>query len=343
MRNATAPRPSPASVLASVLVAAAALHGGCKEESRDPASEGMPVESLRAEIESAECERRVRCGFMPDAETCMELVSMPTSLMQLLADVVYGVVEYDGVAARSCVAALRAGECDALAPPLARVEACREMFRGSAQEGDACLADGECADGAFCDRSLCDGEDACCGGVCSPEPVRARIGDDCSQRACVDEAYCDDSGGEGGEGGAEALLPRCKARRDNGEACTSSRECKDGQRCSGEGEEGKCYILAKLGERCNPDLDVACLSLDAWCDPATSTCVRLPGDGEPCADGDRCLGYAYCDGGTCVVRPGEGELCPEDGPPCLGDLRCEGEFCAPPPPATVCVPDHDDE
>lgn len=338
MRNAIALRPSPASVVAFVLVAAASLHGGCKAEAQSPSSEGIAIESLREEIESAECERRVRCGFMPDAATCRELLSLPAFFMQLLADVVYGAVEYDGSAAQSCVGALRAGECDGLAPALSDVEACREMFRGSTKVGDACLADGECEDGAFCDRSLCDGEDACCGGVCSREPVRAAIGEDCSQRACVEGAYCD----EGGEDGDDAL-PRCRARRDNGEDCTSSRECKDGQRCSGEGEEGKCYILAKVGERCNPDLDVACRSLDAWCDPATSTCVRLPGAGEPCADGDRCLDYAYCDRGTCKVRPGEGGLCPEGGPPCLGDLRCEGETCTPPPPVTVCVPDHADE
>lgn len=339
MRNAIAPRSSPASVLAFALVAGASLSGGCGEGSQAPASEGIPIESLRAELETAECERLVRCGLMPDDATCAQLVSMPAPIMQLLADVVYGEVEYDGQAAQACVDALRARGCDALAPAISGVEACRDMFQGSIPVGGACLVDGECADGAFCDRSLCEGGDACCGGVCSRDPVRAAIDEDCSQRACVEGAYCDETAGEDSGDG----LPRCKARRDNGEDCTSSDECKEGQRCSGEGEEGKCYILAKEGERCNADLEVACLSLDTWCDPAESKCVRLPGAGEPCAEGDRCLGYAYCDGGTCEARPGEGGLCPDGGAPCLGDLVCEGEVCTPAPPVTVCVPDHDDE
>lgn len=323
----------------SILVSSV-FAGGCGGGEEAPAGPGpIPIEALRAELGEATCAFDVRCGTMPNVDTCQRIERSDDDLLQLLADVVYGRVTYDPAAARACVEARRARTCESLASETARLDgACRGMFKGSIAPGQPCVTDLECASEGRCDRSTCTDDAACCLGACTEAVVRVPVGGDCSEESCVDDAYCEgESEGEGGGGGSPPAR-LCKARLDNGDACRQSDACKDGQRCAVNGDSGKCYILAKEGESCNPGLDVACLSFDTWCDPAASKCVKLPGAGQPCAKGNACLGYAYCDGMSCKQRPVEGEACPKDGPRCLGDLGCDAEVCAKPKTTIVCAP-----
>lgn len=317
---------------AAAITGLAALVPACGDDETTPAGPGpIAVESYRAEYEAARCEFQVRCGLMPDKDTCLRLAGADDELLQLLGDVVYGAVSYDPASARTCVEALRARSCEVLLSVQNQVAAaCRGVFTGSSPEGGPCLVAGECAGESVCDQSMCMGG-ACCAGVCAPAPAKVALGGDCTDAPCVDDAWCDDTD--------DMVTPTCKARIENGQECTASNACKDGQRCDQSGGAGKCYILSKDGQACNPSLNVACLASNQWCDPAQSKCVKLPGPGEACATGDRCLGFAYCDAGACRMRPIENEACPQDGPQCLGDLRCDMDVCTPQQAALICVLD----
>ena len=143
-----------------------------------------------------------------------------------------------------------------------------------------------------------------------------------------DDGYCTDEG----------MGPVCVERGGNGQPCADAQSCQDGQLCGG----GQCYKLSPEGGPCNPNLSIACLEYDDFCDPEQSKCVLLPAAGEPCASsGAACQLYAYCDGGACQARPSAGEPCVDGGPQCLGDLRCDNDVCVPRDSSTVCVGDGD--
>jgi hypothetical protein len=312
------------------------LTGACGGDDEAPAGPGpIPIEALRSEHEVATCDFEVRCGLMPDKETCLRVDRAEHGLVQNVANVVFDRLSYDPAAGRACVEAIRARSCHTLLADQRALEAaCTGMFRGTVAAGGPCLVNEECTGESFCDRSMC-GEQ-CCLGACAPEPAPVALSGSCDEETpCVDEAYCEVEGGDGGGGGFPS--GSCQPRNENGQACEFAGACKDGQRCA----EGKCYILSREGEACNPTLDTACLSFNNWCDPAASMCVKLPGAGEACATNDRCQGWAYCDAGTCRARPVEDQPCPVDGPQCLGDLRCEMDVCLAPPDQTVCVLNED--
>jgi len=318
---------------------AAVFAAACGDDDVGPPGPGpVAIEAYRAELEGADCDFAVRCGLMPDRQTCLALDRASDETLQLISSAVFGDVRYDATKARVCVEARRTRSCEELLSIARQVEAaCKGVFTGSAPEGGPCLVAGECAAEGVCDRSACAGTgDACCLGACAPLPAKAPVGGDCSAVPCVDEAYCDQSDGSEGGGGGGMAAGTCVVRVDNGQACTDSNGCKDGQRCG----DGKCYILSKEGGQCNPGLERACLSIDDWCDPASSKCVKLPAAGQPCTPGsNRCQGHAYCDAGTCRLRPKEGEACTGEGPHCLGDLRCEMNVCVAPGTPRVCVSD----
>jgi hypothetical protein len=198
-------------------------------------------------------------------------------------------------------------------------------------EGSACLVSGECAGDSVCDRTACEGMGRCCEGACAPATPKVAVGGDCGAAPCVDDAYCDQSGaggsGSGGSGGGAPGAASCVARLDNGESCEDSDSCKEGMRCDVGGGDSKCYILSPAGGQCNPNLPVACLALNHWCDDMSSTCATLPGAGSPCTPDGACLAYAFCDNGTCRTRPLENEACIQGGPSCLGDLYCDADVC----------------
>jgi hypothetical protein len=91
-----------------------------------------------------------------------------------------------------------------------------------------------------------------------------------------------------------------------------------------------------------------CAAQAEYCDTATSTCVPLPGDGQPCVTNgfvtDACALYAQCVMGTCQRLPSADQPCLNG--ECLGLLQCSsGEgggqpqdaVCLPLQPAPVCV------
>lgn len=304
--------------LAFALVAGASFLACSSDEG--PAPPGpISLDALRDELTVARCAWLSRCGYTPDQKTCEETEGDSRQTLQLLADAVLGRVTYDPAAARTCVEATRTQACDnRIATQSGVSKACEGMFVGTVADGGPCLLDEECT-GGVCDTSMCMGE-SCCLGACKKAPPPAAIGADCSATACVAGAYC----GEPGEMGEP---PTCKEVKDNGQPCESLNGCKDGQRCDVGSGDPKCYVLSKHGEPCNANLDQgSCVQYDDFCDPTERKCKRLPGDGEPCAPGDKCLAYAVCSNGTCKSRPGIGEACME-GLACLGTLACAEMKC----------------
>jgi len=327
--------------------AASTLVSACSGDDTTPPAGGgpIPIESIRKEYETALCASLVRCGYMPDNATCVDLNAASQDQLQLLADVVYGTVTYDAAAARTCVNAISGLTCEGLSKGLQSVQSsCDSVFKGSVPEGGGCVVDDECLGDSRCDKEMCMGGGACCIGKCVPGTELVPLGGDCSMAACISDAYCDQGDGQGG------AMPTCSARKDNGQTCNAVDACLAGQRCD-TGGDGTCYKLSAEGQQCNPTIsNGSCLSIDNWCDATAKKCVKLPGANEPCAqDGDklRCLGYAYCDDEamTCKARPVEGEDCVMNGPQCLGTLYCAHDdmtmkdTCKRPSPASVCVLD----
>lgn len=78
--------------------------------------------------------------------------------------------------------------------------------------------------------------------------------------------------------------------------------------CGGSG-------LLGLGDACRDEMGQSLGQCDTnlWCDFETSSCIALPGAGEPCYGGEICAPGAVCDyssgDGLCVAAPGEGEAC----------------------------------
>lgn len=340
--------PSRAFFFGAALLAAGAapLFAGACGGDEPTSSSGGPVaiESIRDEFAAAECAYRVNCGRMPDAATCRAVVNSDQELLQLIADVVYGTVEYDGAAARKCVDAIKSQSCDALpSKEKALVDACEGVFKGSVPEGGECVTDQECVGKGACDKSMAMGGEPCRIGVCVAEVPPVPLGGDCSMAGCVVEAYCDQSGAGG-------MGPTCESRKNNGDPCEQKDACLEGQRCDTNGDH-TCYKLSAEGQQCNPTIATgACQRFDNWCDTTEKKCVKLPGDGEPCADVNgelKCLSYAYCDmaGMTCKRRPSQGEACMQGGPECLGSLQCwhddmtMTDTCVLPPSGAVCVLD----
>jgi hypothetical protein len=335
-----------ASLGAALLLTAVASIGApaCSSEPPAPTTGGpIAIEAFREELEVARCELAVRCGFMPNQDTCRDVLSEDQELLQLLADVVFNKVSFDEAAARTCVDAIRAQSCETLSAVFKAVEtACAGVFTGSVAEGGACLVDDECTGDADCDVSMCMGDGVCCMGVCAKPPALVPVGGDCSKSPCVEAAYCETM-----DDGMGNITGTCKARVTNGQPCNYVNACEEGLRCD-LGGEGNCYTLAKEGQSCNPNLqNGACLRVDYWCSTTDKKCSKLPMPGEPCTDKMACVGHAYCDGVTCQVRALEGQDCKTDGSgaPCLGDLECQMDdmlmksVCRRPQPASVCVAD----
>jgi hypothetical protein len=335
-------RRSPPSFLGPLLALGLLLGSGCDQE------EAPVVESadLRKQELEARCDYLVRCGFMPDEDTCRASQTYDQSVVQALGGTSFGRSRYDEEAAANWLATLRELGCEATAEN-ARLyaEARAPVFAGRIEVGGSCFADDECEDDAVCDRAACQGDQICCTGECVEQRVLG-VGERCPlpqqgvrlTAACEESAYCQLPPDDGS--GVPPTEGTCQVRSDNGLPCDQVDGCLDGQRCD-QGGTGNCYKLSARGEQCNPDLQRgSCIGIFDVCSPSSSECVLAPGSGEACVLG-QCAGWATCqDDGTgntmCVALPRAGEAC-DGGLPCLGDLGCRDGVCQLTSTVLVCV------
>lgn len=320
-------------------IAGALLLGGLLAAACDTTDEPtLETADLRTEEVDARCEYLVRCGFMPDRDTCLASELPDPGLVQALGGTSFDRVGYDAEAAAALIETLRTLGCEStVANARTLADARAAVFGGRIEPGGACFADQECTGDSVCDRTACPGDQTCCTGECV-EIRELTVGEACPlpqpgtriTSFCRDSAYCQMPPVP--EGGEPPTMGTCNARVDNGLPCDQVDACLDGQRCN-VGGSGNCYRLSATGEMCNPDLPQgSCLSVNEVCG---GTCVAAPQPGQACVQG-QCIGYASCVEDVCVALPRQGEAC-DGGLPCLGDLRCRDGSCQPDLTSVVCV------
>ncbi len=178
---------------------------------------------------------------------------------------------------------------------------CRGMFVGTTPLGGACTSDVECAgaDGryTYCDGDVCT-EDT--GGASIEDTPRATLGQPCNG-TCQDDEYGPTCSG------APAATPAQDAVCwvEDGVTCnTQAGVCEAvptiGQPCdfycesAGHCEAGTCLADTARG-LCQNDSD--CLA-SSYCDYDEMRCTPLKANGEPCVDGNECLG-GECENDRC--------------------------------------------
>ncbi len=322
-------------VLPSVLL----LLGAC--DGSGGRSKPKTVDEFTLANEDAACAFQVRCGLMPDLETCKNVRFEGNDTATVKADVAAGRADYDADKALACLNLLDDLECSAndLGTGIVRqlIDTCDAVVVGHVAVGAACVDSEQCADNGHCDKgSNCSSGDVCCAGTCSAQPSGdVAIGGDCSVNGrCVEGAYCQNS----------ASGRTCAAQVTGvGTACDSFNACKRPLACNLDFMTGMgtCFQPPAEGETCDPSVFLdACASSADYCDPTTTKCTKRgkPGDACNVEISESCLEYAYCDAGKCKAQPVQGELCAQSsgGPTCLGDLVCINTACAAPPAATPC-------
>lgn len=159
------------------------------------------------------------------------------------------------------------------------------VLEGEKQEGEACSAHRELS-GIDHLVNECEEDLRCLIGVCAASlpPYGSQVGDACDPTvpgACpagfLSDIYCADDG-------------VCRPHAREGEACSSPYGCFDPELetllyCRFEGADvGTCAPAVEIGGVCDPRDHAPCMPMidgmtvrDAWCDPATETCILGPG------------------------------------------------------------------
>ena len=270
------------------------------------------------------CAHVVRCGELPDAETCARVVRFTPLHPDLIAAVRAGKVRWHDEIAHACIELVASRSCDLTSEEGRRP--CGDIITGTLGDGAACAYGGQCVS-QECWLTAC--ESACCMGTCvgTVPPQRGAIGDVCRFAPCA-EGWCD--------------RDVCVPFRIEGEACGSDAECAYGLACPWR--ERVCRPLPGPGERCLNqcrDLGQACsyfqqcepvrrpgslcytdaeCGLYLTCGPGSQCMDRRAAIGEPCDGGAvRCEDpEAYCRfgdsrEGVCVPREPDGATCTADG------------------------------
>jgi hypothetical protein len=298
-------------------------------------SGGIPADQIGAEWHQAICRWRVRCGFMPDVDTCLAATLAPLT-PQLSADVAAGKVSYDAAAGQRLVSTIDGLSCRKSDFGLngngsvSELEATAAAFRGTVPAGGACFVDGECASGN-CDAP---GVEGCPQGKCVAPPTAPVVpgGGACTPNGsvCAAGTLCrmvDSTTGMG----------TCAPPATVGQHCDDGYflegDCAAGLECIGSDGAGTqlCQAHPAAGASCDPSSFVECDDYGDACDPATRTCQPQLPVGAACSnDGQICDNMSYCDSssGTCRSKLKLGEPCPGPGASdafasCLGDLLCD--------------------
>src|SRR5262245_8913026 len=148
----------------------------------DSLTPGMiPVDELRASFRDAWCSYLVRCGELPDLDTCARAgLHQPFPVNRgHVAAVLVGRARFDAAAAEQCFAQIAAATCDRTDDDLrpngdgtdsifsatANPDVCAGIVRGMVADGGRCSVGGECAS-RKCDVLTGDCSGACCLGTC---------------------------------------------------------------------------------------------------------------------------------------------------------------------------------
>ncbi|NMB74060.1 MAG: hypothetical protein GYA21_02890 [Myxococcales bacterium] len=337
-------------VLAS-LVAISACDGG-------GASGPIPLQNSCSEYQKAICDLLERCELsimfeMENHARCQDALGMCDEGFQRMVDSVNaGRIRYDGTQARTCLDQIKALSCLDISEVFDNeLEACQSVFTGLVTADADCYFSDECAAGLYCDESTsqcpgkcrayagsgascvdseCDPAQAeCNGSVCVP---LAGPGQPCDNVSCAEGLNCDSS----------TSPARCVAPGEEGSACASEDQCRNGlrcinQKCAGPASAKETCVIEEFGE-----FFLAC-ETGLYCDADIvhqqdqGACQPKKGQGEPCVLFYECQPEFLCigttvqtgqvtpgrcqppvtEGGSCYGLLGEGRI-----PECRYDLWC---------------------
>lgn len=334
----------------------------------DASAPALPPEEWCQRWSETYCALLARCP-LPGLETrseagCRAAVGTGCAADELAAAVAAGRLGWDGAAARSCLEATTALDCQTFSErlrtsPTPPAPTCAEVLEGRVAPGGDCFLGTECQDGSFCTFGpACPGTcaafaalDAACGadawcdfataacvdGTCRPLPDAE--GAPCAAGRCRAPRLCDPATDTcrtpsvaaspcgGGRGVCLAGL-LCFGEATGGGTCQPLRA--DGETCFGNDD---CRApLVCVGGTCGaaPGTGEACfdfLCAGAWCETTAvpPTCRAWPATGTACAPGSRCAPADACDAGTCRARRSAGEPCTT--PQQCAEGRCYGGEC----------------
>lgn len=301
--------------LTAVLLLVAGVTMGCSADS-------IPMEDFATRFADAYCSWEVRCGGIPDRETCAEgnlRGLMEASFKPAYAAIEAGRVVYDGDAARECIEGTEALGCEW---DVSNRADCEAAFQGQIPEGEACSFDGECRTKNCVLPAGC--EDSCCMGLCGrgSAVVDKACGDGIS---CVEGAYCDKTSST------------CRPRKGEGSLCDSDSSCQPHMYCDDDAPDpAVCRLLPYEGESC-PDYDCALRNNDCIRqEDDTYVCVPVFDIGHACTSASQCPGYADCVDHVCVELGHTGDSCGFGD--CVFPLSCIDGTCQARPivPAPMC-------
>ena len=291
----------------------------------DSGSGSIPIDGLEQAAIDTFCDIYVRCGVLPDLESCRELYMASLSLdSDLIAAVHADKVVYHGDKARECYNAFTATSCDrnlvfgSRDVPLA----CDQTFVGTVGDAGQCALDEECIS-QDCQISGSCPANTCCMGTCvgGTPPARAELAQPCSSTIRCNTGYCD------------ATTSVCTAFLADGAACTSS------QRCNSSACSTTCQPLVATGGTCTTTSQ--CKLVGDVCNSVSKTCTPYGRTGDACANKADCDALDNCDAATskCVAAPKVGASCT------VGVGCALGSFCdtttltctAPKPDGAACM------
>lgn len=319
--------------VAGSALATVALLQACGDDTGTNPDEGLAFEQFAETYRQAQCERAVKCGVMPDVETCFGALAQDFAISEAIAATAYGDLTYDPAAAATCIETLTSASCEGfqlLTPDV--LEACDQVFGNRRGEGEPCVAAIQCQGiGSICEGACGAG---CCEGVCRGVSDAGQMGDICSDLApCAEGLRCLFAD--------VSQMFECIPLAGANEPCVAY-GCIQGYSCDTAGS-GRCFAQASTGSACNPALADACADLNEYCSADQQRCVPLPRPGEPCGVNPVAMNYcarmAYCDGTTCQALPGVGEECAGESA-CLGQLQCSGDpdfLCGSLPSPSICT------
>lgn len=225
------------------------------------------------EVDSAWCDRELRCGLRSNAETGCT-VPPPVIVARSRVDIQRSIdakhMRYEPLNAKRCIEAVHKSPCDPIAMALAVGDACETVTAPRVEAYGECLGQDECLGGR------CVVAAGACRGACEPY---VPVGADCTSDAAVCDPtvhFCDGA--------------HCRARRDRGDACDDDSMCRHELRCV----DGACASQPrpKRGEPCDATLRI-CRDAD-FCD--NGTCMARAADGATCARADACRSGSVCAG-----------------------------------------------
>ncbi|MBK8940163.1 MAG: hypothetical protein IPM79_21720 [Polyangiaceae bacterium] len=321
------------SALLGVTLAAVALTQACGDDTGVTPEDGLAFEQFAETYRQAQCERAVKCGFMPDVDTCYVALGQDFAIAEAISAAAFGDLTYDPQAAATCIETVTSASCEGftlLTPQV--LEACDTVFGNRRGEGEPCVAAAQCQGiGSICEGACGDG---CCPGVCRGVSDAGQMGDICSDLAPCSEGlrclFADVS-----------QMFECIPLAGANEPCVDY-GCIPGYACDSSGS-GRCFAQASTGSACNPALADACADLNEYCSADQQRCVPLPRPGEPCGVNpvatSFCARMAYCADTTCQALPSVGEECAGESA-CLGQLSCSGDpefICGSLSSPSICV------